>query len=134
MATMAISIKFTTPTATRGARVIASVASGKGSFTYGYNHELSTEENAAAAARSALVDLGWEGDFVLAELGGASYVATLIPERYLKARDAVIAVRRAMSEGDLHGNPHAKEWGQKITDLTDGVQKGGFASEYLRSL
>lgn len=135
MATMAIKIKFTTPTASRGARVLASAARTKESFSYSYNHELSTEQNAEAAARSAIIDLGWgDHDFVLAELDSGTYVASIIPARYIKARDAVIAVRKAISQGDLSGNPHCKEWGQKITDLTDGVQPGGFALEYTRSI
>jgi hypothetical protein len=135
MATMAIKIKFTTPTASRGARVVASAARIKESFSYAYNHELSTEQNAQAGARSAILDLGWgEHDFVLAELDSATYVASIIPDRYIKARDAVIAVRKAVSRGDLNGNPHCKEWCQKITDLTDGIQPGGFALEYTRSI
>lgn len=135
MATLAIKITFTTPTATKPARVVASIARTGNKFEYAYNNELSTEQNAEAAARSAISDFGWGNvQFVLAELDSASYVASIIPLRYIRARDAVIAVRKAMSQGDLHGNPHAKQWGQQITDLTDGVQRDGFASEYARSI
>lgn len=132
MAQQAITIKFRTPTATRGARVSAS--SPAGAREYAYAHELTTEENAHAAARSFIEDMGWNEEFVIGSTGDASYVAVMLPTRFAKARDAVIKVRKAMSQGDLHGNPHCKQWGQAITDLTDGIQKDGFAAEYLRSL
>ncbi len=132
MATQAIIIKIKTPTNTKGARIVVSMDGV--SKEYNYCHALDTEANAMAGVRSYMEYRGLEGDFALGENGSASYVAVMLPPRYVKARDAVIAVRRAMSQGDLHGNPHAKQWGQQITDLTDGVQKDGFAREYLQSL
>lgn len=129
----ALKISFTTPTATHGARV--KVEAPQGTKKYGYDHALSNEGNAKAAAERYVKEMNWPGELTIGHLKDAVYVAVFIPDRFLKARDAVIAARVAIREGDMRsGNPHTKKWCQRITDLTDGVAlrgEDGFSREYM---
>lgn len=129
----AINIKFMTPTASRGARVKA-FAIGAGMVSLPYDHELDNAQNAEAALAEFLIKFpSWKGEWVI----GAQehdYVAVMIPERFVKARDAVILTRRAISAGENNGNPHCKPWGQAITDLTDGNQGKAFTAEYANAV
>lgn len=124
----ALKISFTTPTNTHGARI--KVSALQATKRYGYDHCLSTDDNVEAAAKQFMVDMQWPGELSIGNLGDGVYVATVIPRRFIKARDAVILARRAISQGENNGNVHCKQWGQAITDLTDGVQRDGFAAEY----
>lgn len=129
----AIQIQFTTPTATRGARVKA-FGQGATIVMVGYDHGLTLEENAQAALDVFLLENpSWAGEWVLGSVGN-DFVAVMIPKRFVQARDAVILTRRAMSAGENNGNPHAKPWGQAITDLTDGNQGPAFAAEYCAAV
>lgn len=127
----ALKISFTTPTATHGARV--KVEAPQATKKYAYDHELSTEENAKAAAEQFRKEMNWPGELTIGHLKDSVYVGVFVPSRYLRARDAVLATRVAIREGDLSGNPHAKQWVQRVTDLTDGVVLTGdmsFSHEY----
>lgn len=128
----AIMIKFTTPSASTGARV--KLACGSHKAVYGYDHSTDTVGNARACVKQFLSDLNWDYEYEVGSLGDGSYCAVMIPERYIKAADAVVGVRRAISRGDLNGNPHSKQWVQSITDLTDGGQKDGFAVQYAAAV
>lgn len=128
----AIKITFTTPSRSRGARVKA-FARGAAMATIGYDHSLNLQGNAEAALAAFLLtnsEWGSASDWALGDIGDSDFVAVLIPRRYIKARDAVLLTRQAISQGENNGNAHAKTWGQAITDLTDGVQPDGFASAY----
>lgn len=124
----AIQIKFTTPSGTRGARVKAFAAPGK-TVMLAYDHELSHQQNAEAALHAFLCENHW-GEYTIGSLGNGDFVAVKLPEKYGKARNAVLITRRAISQGEHNGNPHCKAWGQAITDLTDGIQPDSFSSEY----
>ena len=128
----AIKITFTTPSATRGARVKA-FARGAAMATVGYDHGLDPQGNAEAALAAFLLtnsEWGSASDWTIGSMGDSDFVAVLIPRRYIKARDAVLLARQAISHGENNGNAHAKVWGQAITDLTDGIQPDGFSSAY----
>ena len=128
----AIKITFTTPSSSRGARVKA-FARGAAMATVGYDHALDLEGNARVALAAFLLtnsEWGSLSDWAIGNLGDSDFVAVLIPLRYIKARDAVLLTRQAISQGENNGNAHAKRWGQAITDLTDGIQPGGFSAAY----
>lgn len=130
----AIKVTFTTPTAARGARVKA-FAIGAKMVTLGYDHDLGNFQNAEAALAAFLKENNWDATYELGALGDGDYVAVAIPSRFLKARDAVIGARRAISRGDMSGNPHSKQWVQEITDLTDGVSvRDSFSREYSEAV
>lgn len=129
----AIKVTITTPTSVRGVRVKAT-GPGFKIASLGYDHELSLIGNAQAALEVFLVENRIPMDYELAPLGNGDFVAVQIPERFIKARDAVIGVRRAISRGDLSGNPHTKQWVQAITDLTDGNQGPAFTNEYAAAV
>lgn len=124
----AIKITFTTPSGTRGARVKATALGGK-MVTAGYDHSLTLQGNAEMALDLFLAENPW-GEYSLGNIGDSDFVAVQVPRKFIKARDAVLITRRAISQGEHNGNPHCKAWGQAITDLTDGVQPDGFSSEY----
>lgn len=129
----AITIKITTPSASRGARVKA-FAIGGGIVTIGYDHGLDAQGNAEAALNAFLAERpDWAGEWAIGSID-CDYVAVMIPRRFVQARDAVILARRAISAGENNGNPHAKPWGQAITDLTDGNQGAAFAAEYCSAV
>lgn len=126
----AIKITFTTPSGTRGARVKATALGGK-MVTAGYDHSLTLQGNAEMALGLFLAENPW-GEYSLGNLGDSDFVAVLIPRRYLKARDAVLLARQAISHGENNGNAHTNAWGQAITDLTDGIQPDGFSADYSK--
>lgn len=126
----AIKITFTTPTAARPARVKA-FAIGAKMVSFSYDGRATNFQNAEQALVKFLEENKWNAVYELGAIGDGDYVAVQIPERFIKARDAVIATRRAISRGDLFGNPHCKEWANKVTDLTDGISiRDGFSREY----
>lgn len=130
----AIKISFTTPSATRGARVKA-FARGAAMATVGYDHAFDLEGNARIALAAFLLtnsEWGNLSDWTMGNLGDSDFIAVLIPRRYIKARDAVLLARQAISHGENNGNAHAKAWGQAITDLTDGIQPDGFSGHYTK--
>lgn len=130
----AIKISFITPSSSRGARVKA-FASGAAMATVGYDHALDLQGNAEAALAAFLLtnsEWGSASDWALGTMGDSDFVAVLIPRRYIKARDAVLLARQAISQGENNGNAHAKAWGQAITDLTDGIQPDGFSGHYTK--
>lgn len=129
----ALMIKFTTPTSTRGARV--KVQAGSHSKTYAYDHELTTVGNVHGCVKQFLSDMHWvEEVYEIGSFGDGNFCAVAVPRKFLKARDAVILARRAISAGENNGNVHCKPWGQAVTDLTDGVQPDGFAVEYASAV
>lgn len=126
----AIKITFTTPTAARPARVKA-FAIGAKMVSFSYDGRATNLQNAEQALAKFLEENNWDAVYELGAIGDGDYVAVQIPQRFIKARDAVIATRRAMSRGEHNGNPHCKPWGQAIADLTDGVSiRDGFSREY----
>lgn len=129
----ALMIRFNTPNAQGHSKVHVTACDGFMAI-YDYDINRSREENAASAAQKAFAGLGMSADFELGKLPNFHYCATQVAERFVKARDAVILTRQAISKGENNGNPHARAWGQAITDLTDGVQADGFAKEYTAAV
>ena len=72
----AITVKYLGPTKTRGARVKAS-AGGTGNVTLPFRHDLSMEQNVAAAVDELLLRYEWDNSYVLGVLPDGTYVAVL---------------------------------------------------------
>lgn len=129
----AIVINFTVPTGTSAARITAE-CQGACPIVAEYAPELTLEQNAKQALDCfILTNPNWAGEWALGSFDGG-FIAVMVPERFVKARDAVILTRRAISSGESNGNAHCKPWGQAITDLTDGNQGQAFASEYAAAV
>lgn len=101
---------------------------------YDFDADINMDENAQIAAIKACAVLGLSADVQVGKVCAGEYCAMPVPERFVKARDAVILTRQAISKGENNGNPHARAWGQAITDLTDGVQADGFSKEYTAAV
>ena len=71
----AITVKYLGPTNSRGARVKASA--GGGNVTLPFRHDLSMEQNVAAAVDELLLRYEWDNPYTLGELDGGTYVAVL---------------------------------------------------------
>ena len=73
----AITVKYLGPTETRGARVKAS-AGGRGNVTLPFRHDLSMEQNVAAAVDELLLRYEWLSySYALGALSDGTYVAVL---------------------------------------------------------
>lgn len=127
----ALMIRFNIPNAAGFSKIHVTACDGFLAI-YDFDGNLNLDQNAHAVAQKAFAALGLSADFEVGKLPNLHYCATQVPERFVKARDAVILTRQAISKGENNGNPHTRVWGQAITDLTDGVQANGFANEYAR--
>ena len=81
----AITIKYLGPTNSRGARVKASAGGTQGKVTLPFSHDLSMEQNVAAAVDELLLCYGWDNPYALGALSDGTYVAVLSdkPSTYL---------------------------------------------------
>lgn len=89
----------------------------------------------AYVARILATEQGWKGEWITGEgIRPGELVHVQIPEVFVKAREAVLATRLAIVKGQNNGNPHSREYGQKVTALTDGggPLEGEF-KEYART-
>lgn len=78
------------------------------------------EEQHAYVAELFARRYGWEITRVCgAGLKPGSYVHVVIPESYTLAVEAVLATRYAIARGHNNGNPYSREYGQRVTELTD---------------
>ena len=81
----AITIKYLGPTNSRGARVKASAGGTQGNVTLPFRHDLSMEQNVAAAVDELLLHYEWDNPYALGALPDGTYVAVLSdkPSTYL---------------------------------------------------
>ena len=117
----AIITKYQGPTYTKGSRVKATCDAG--SITLQWDHALNTQENHEVAAAALRVKLGWgtetHGELISGQLPTGAFCHVFMPKEYVKAREAVMLTRLAISKGENNGNPHGRPWGKAITELTD---------------
>mgnify|MGYP003417695704 CR=1 FL=1 len=80
----AVAVKYLGPTNSRGARVKASAGGTQGNVTLPFRHDLSMEQNVAAAVDELLLRYEWDNPYVLGALADGTYVAVLSdPSTYL---------------------------------------------------
>ena len=80
----AITVKYLGPTNSRGARVKASAGGTQGNVTLPFRHDLSMEQNVAAAVDELLLRYEWDNPYVLGALADGTYVAVAVqPSTYL---------------------------------------------------
>ena len=82
----AITVKYLGPTNSRGARVKASAGGTQGNVTLPFRHDLSMEQNIAAAVDELLLRYEWDNPYVLGALADGTYVAVAVlsdPSTYL---------------------------------------------------
>ncbi|MNR02097.1 hypothetical protein D3C85_1179370 [compost metagenome] len=74
----AIAIKYAGPTNTKGARMIASAAAGRQTFSYRY--ELDSEQNAIEAAKAYAKSKDWSGKMAIGQDAKGDWQAVFIKE------------------------------------------------------
>ena len=80
----AVAVKYLGPTNSRGARVKASAGGTQGNVTLPFRHDLSMEQNIAAAVDELLLRYEWDNPYVLGALADGTYVAVAVqPSTYL---------------------------------------------------
>lgn len=88
----AIRTRYTGPTDTKGARIIATDGD-RNRKVVGYDHSLSSEEMHRAAAEALRDKMGWTGNLIQGGLGN-DYVFVFAPDDYEEALEALAAVNR----------------------------------------